>query len=131
MATRTLREAVLRAPLGLSLSVEDLGGESEQLHFGLFDENGGLVACVIAVPVSAGEAKIRQTAVHPRHQRQGTGRVLMRELESNLAARGFTCLSLHARSSAVDFYEKLGYRVTGDEFIEITIPHRRMEKQLA
>jgi predicted GNAT family N-acyltransferase len=28
------------------------------------------------------------------------------------------------------FYEKLGYAVTGDEFMEVTIPHYIMEKAL-
>ena len=31
---------------------------------------------------------------------------------------------------AVGFYEKLGYKTTGDEFEEVTIPHFVMEKSL-
>ncbi len=37
---------------------------------------------------------------------------------------------MHARKTAVGFYEKLGYKVTGKEFVEITIPHVVMEKKL-
>jgi predicted GNAT family N-acyltransferase len=37
---------------------------------------------------------------------------------------------MHARKTALGFYEKLGYRVAGDEFIEVTIPHYVMEKDL-
>ena len=124
-----LREAVLRRPLGLPLGDDDLRGEAEQLHFGLFSDNE-LVACVIAVPLSVGAARIRQTAVVPRCQRQGLARTMMRELEAILSARGFTDLSLHARKSAVGFYEKLGYEAVGEEFTEITIPHRKMVKRL-
>ena len=124
-----LREAVLRLPLGLALAEDDLRGEAEQLHFGLFSE-GELVACVIAVPLSADEARIRQTAVAPQFQRQGLASAMMRELEVILCARGFTSLSLHARTSAAGFYEKLGYGVVGEEFVEVTIPHRKMVKKL-
>ncbi len=125
-----LRQAVLRVPLGLSLDEEDLHSESEQLHFGLFDHQK-LVACVTAVPLSANEAKIRQTVVLPSRQRQGLASNMMRRVEGILAARGYTLLSLHARSSVVGFYEKLGYQKVGEEFIEVTIPHQKMVKELA
>ena len=37
---------------------------------------------------------------------------------------------MHARETAVGFYEKLGYKVVGDKFTEVTIPHYVMEKKL-
>ena len=123
-----LREEVLRRPLGLSLSGEDLAGEESQFHFGLFDSVGELVACVIAAPLSPTEAKIRQMAVAPSHQGKGAGRQLMRELEESLRARGFRSFTLDARSSAVGFYEKLGYTTVGGEFVEVTVPHFKMVK---
>jgi predicted GNAT family N-acyltransferase len=39
-------------------------------------------------------------------------------------------MTLHARSTAVPFYAKLGYECVGDEFIEVTIPHWEMRKAL-
>lgn len=119
----------MRTPLGLLLSENDLRGEDKQLHFGLFADDQ-LVACVVAVALSAGEARIRQTAVEPSRQRQGLASTMMRQLEKNLAARGFTLLSMHARSNAIGFYRKLGYEAVGDEFVEVTIPHRKMVKRL-
>jgi len=126
---RALRYDVLRAPLGLPLSENDLHGEADQLHFGLFDGDE-LVATVTVIPMAADHAKIRQTAVAFAHQGRGLGRSIMTQLEAALAARGFASLSLHARSTAVGFYEKLGYETVGDEFIEVTIPHRKMVKRL-
>ena len=126
---RALRDEILRAPLGLPLSQDDLQGEADQLHFGLFDDDK-LAACVTAIALTADHAKIRQTAVATAYQRQGLGRRTMTQLEAALVARGFVSLSLHARSTAVGFYEKLGYETVGDEFIEVTIPHRKMVKRL-
>ena len=123
-----LREGVLRRPLGLPLSEEDLAGEKDQLHFGLFGPGNELVACVVAVRLSPTEARIRQMAVSPSHQRKGLGQRLMVDLERNLEARGFRKFVLNARSSAVGFYEKLGYAVVGDEFVDVTVPHVRMSK---
>ena len=39
-------------------------------------------------------------------------------------------LIMHARKTALGFYGKLGYSVSGDEFTEVTIPHFVMEKSL-
>jgi hypothetical protein len=37
---------------------------------------------------------------------------------------------MHARKTALGFYEKLGYSRQGEEFTEVTIPHYIMEKAL-
>ena len=126
-----LRQAVLRAPLGLNLYDEDLDAERGQWHFGLFDPSAGLVACVIAVPLASTSAKIRQMAVHPAQQGRGHGRTILQHLEAHLARRGSVHLNMHARLTAVGFYEKLGYARSGPEFIEVGIPHVRMEKHLS
>lgn len=124
----SLRDEVLRKPLGLSIRHEDLNLEGKQFHFGLFENTGELIGCVVAVPGQSGAAKIRQMAVRPSRQGQGHGRELMTAVEKDLSQRGFRRLVLHARASAVGFYQKLGYAVTGDEFIEVSIPHFKMEK---
>ena len=122
------RHAVLREPLGLSFTSEELATEEKQLHFGLFEPEDKLIACVVAVRLSPTDARIRQMAVSPDHQRRGVGTRLMKELEEHLRSRGFRNLVLHARASALEFYEKLGYAVVGDEFIDVTIAHVRMVK---
>lgn len=125
-----LRNAVLRVPIGLSLAAEDLDQEQQQLHFGLFGQAGNLVACVIAAPLSATVAKIRQMAVHSAHQGHGHGRRLIHDIEEYLARRGFVHLVMHARLTAAGFYMKLGYAKVGQEFSEVGLPHIRMEKSI-
>jgi predicted GNAT family N-acyltransferase len=39
-------------------------------------------------------------------------------------------LTMHARLTARRFYERLGYRVTSEPFMEVTILHVAMEKTL-
>lgn len=125
-----LREQVLRAPLKLSLRDEDLSGEKDQMHFGLFQPGCGLLACVLAEEIHPTEAKLRQMAVSPDHQRAGLGRKLMAEVERNLHSRGFTRLTLHSRATAAGFYQKLGWSMIGGEFEEVGIPHFKMEKAI-
>jgi predicted GNAT family N-acyltransferase len=127
--TCELRNEVLRLPLGLDLYSEDLQQEKDQSHFGLFDHGKSLIACVVAVPQASGQAKLRQMAVKTGYEGQGIGRRMLLSLEALLASQGMTQLSLHARISAAGFYEKLGYVRSGEPFVEVGIPHIRMEKQ--
>ncbi|MEY3668367.1 MAG: hypothetical protein RL572_1907 [Pseudomonadota bacterium] len=129
--TLRLREAVLRVPLGLRLSPQDLQGEDAQLHFGFFDAADTLLACVVAVPQASGVFKLRQMAVRDDQQGQGRGSCLLAAVEAVLQEQGATQLLLHARASAVPFYARQGYAVESEEFEEVGIPHRRMGKTLS
>ncbi len=126
-----LRQQVLRQPLGLSLSQEDLRGENQQLHFGLFSkEQDSLLACLVIHPLTPTTAKLRQMAVVMDSQRQGIGQVLVTETEDFLRRRGVQTVELHARTSATGFYEKLGYEPSGPLFNEVSIEHQKMWRQL-
>jgi predicted GNAT family N-acyltransferase len=37
---------------------------------------------------------------------------------------------MHARKTAAGFYRKFGYEISGQEFLELSLPHVIMEKQL-
>jgi ribosomal protein S18 acetylase RimI-like enzyme len=77
-----------------------------------------------------GSVRLRQMAVLNNLQGKGIGRALMQFAENIARDRGFQKITMHARQTAVGFYEKLGYRVCGQEFEEVTIPHYVMEKLL-
>ena len=124
-----LRNAILREPLGLSFTQSDIEAEQGDHHFGLV-EQGRVVACAIAVDLSAGRVKIRQMAVDAEYQRQGLGSELMRWIEGSLREQSVSEIELNARDVAKDFYRRLGYVIQGDEFIEVGIPHFKMTKRL-
>ena len=54
----------------------------------------------------------------------------IRSIESALLDRQFETIELHARDSATGFYEKLGYRKQGLQFIEVSLPHWKMTKSI-
>ncbi|GAT33073.1 hypothetical protein TSACC_21478 [Terrimicrobium sacchariphilum] len=128
---RALRNILLRQPLGLTLDAEVRDWEDGTRHFGLFDVAGDLLACVLASPLSDDSVRIRQMAVSPTRQSSGLGRRLMQEAEAELRRSGVKSLSLHARDTAIGFYEKLGYSRIGDIYLELGIPHQLMGKELA
>lgn len=129
-ALLNLRHRVLRAPLGLSLWDENLTLESQQWHFALVDQSGRPLACLTAVPLQNGRVKLRQMAVEPDYQGLGMGRALLQGVENVLREQGVQSIELHARQSALAFYERQGYKACGDIFTEVTVPHLKMTRQL-
>ena len=77
-----------------------------------------------------GRVKAERVAVRRPFRRAGVGRALMRALEDAARARGHRELVLNAQVPVVAFYERLGYRAEGSEFLEAGIPHRAMRKPL-
>lgn len=125
-----LREEVLRKPLGLRFSQQDIAGEKGDIHLAAF-LGGELVGTVLLRPESDKVCRLRQMAVRVDLRRQGVGRRLVERAERLLAARDYRAVTLHAREAAVPFYEALGYVAVGEPFTEVTIPHVAMQKVLA
>lgn len=68
--------------------------------------------------------KLGRVAVLPGQRGRGIGLAMMGALHSLAPVHGLAGLWCHAQRSAVPFYEKLGYRREGEEFIEAGIPHQ-------
>jgi predicted GNAT family N-acyltransferase len=127
---KNLRNRALRVPLGLALSAADVRGEDRQIHLVAVDDAGTVVGCVLLVLPGDGTAHVRQMAVDERCRGSGIGAGLMAQAEKTACAMHLPKVTLHARVYARGFYERLGYHATGEEFIEVTIPHIAMEKTL-
>jgi predicted GNAT family N-acyltransferase len=124
-----LREDILRKPLGLIFSPDELEREKENLLIGAF-EDGDILGCCMLVEEQPGMVKLRQMAVLNVLQGKGIGRALMQFAENLARDHGYRVLTMHARKNAIGFYEKMGYKVKGEEFQEVSIPHFEMEKRL-
>ncbi|MBN2030576.1 GNAT family N-acetyltransferase [bacterium] len=127
--TVALRDEILRRPLNLSFSAEELNAEDGSFHLACW-RDGILAACLVLKPLSENQICMRQLAVQADLQRRGIGRKLVNYAESFAKQHGYHEMVLHARETAVEFYEKLGYRKEGDRFTEVTLPHYRMRKIL-
>ena len=126
---KKLRNRVLRLPLNVQLSAQDIQDEDQQIHLLAVDAPGAVIGCVL-VAFSGERAKIRQMAVEPAYQRQGIGTELIQRAEQIIRERNVRQVTLHARLSACTFYERLGYIKVSGVFNEVTIPHVEMEKAL-
>lgn len=124
-----LRMDILRKPLGLTFTKEELAKEAEDILIGAFEEDK-MLACCMLTKSDDRSVRLRQMAVQNNLQGKGIGASMMNFAETIARDKGFKKLTMHARKTALGFYEKLGYKVTGDEFTEVTIPHFVMEKKL-
>ena len=124
-----LRYNLLRKPLRLQFDEEELNREKDDIHIGCFEDDH-LEGCCLLTQTDPSTVRLRQMVVISGLQGKGIGRVLLQFAENIARDRGYKKIIMHARKSAVGFYEKLGYNVVGDEFEEVTIPHYVMEKKL-
>ncbi len=126
-----LRYDVLRRPLGLDFSAEQLATEYDQLHLAAYDAANRLVGYLNLTPIDEQTMQMRQVAVAESQQGRGVGTQLVAHSEYLAKQLGIKRFILHARAPAVPFYERLDYTVFGEPYEEVTIPHRNMEKNLA
>ena len=124
-----LRYDVLRAPLGLTYTPEQLAEEAGEIHIAAM-LNGEPVAILLFKKINERVLKMRQVAVSLSMQNSGIGSKLVLFAEQYARQQDFEKIELHARDAAKDFYLKLNYSIIGDEFIEVGIPHYKMEKKL-
>lgn len=124
-----LRTKVLREPLGLQFSEQDLAEEQNDIRIGAF-QNERLVGCLLLRPVGNSILKMRQVAVDAEFQGLGIGKKLVEASEIKAKDMGIDEIQLHARDTAVPFYLKLGYNIFDEAFHEVGIPHRKMKKRM-
>lgn len=102
--------------------------ETEANHFILYDQT---------IPIGAGRlrtfpnyGKVERICVLKEYRHCGAGSIIMDVIEQYASDHHIKKLILNAQTHAISFYEKLGYTVISDEFLDAGIPHRTMEKFL-
>ena len=122
-----LRDEVLRRPWGQSIAQDDLSREGEDLIWGAF-AGDRLVGMAILQATDSPYDRLRYMAVDPAFQGQGIGSTIARHFEARSRQAGRAGIRLMARTTAIPFYEKLGYQLEGKSFVpdHIDIPHIMM-----
>ena len=124
-----LRYEILRKPLHLTFKPEELEREKNDILICAFEEEK-ILGCCLLTRINGNAVRLRQMAVQNNLQGKGIGASMMQFAENVARDAGYKELIMHARKTAIGFYEKLGYKISGEEFIEISIPHYVMVKKL-
>ena len=124
-----IREEVLRAPLELSFSQEELKEDLDDIHISGFSKNA-MIGTLILSPQNEETIRLRQIAVCSDFQRKSIGKKLVEFGETVAKGREYRKIILFSREYVIPFYANLGYIVYGDRFESVTLPHFCMQKQL-
>jgi predicted GNAT family N-acyltransferase len=124
-----LRYSILREPLGLTFNKEDLDKEKDHIHIAAFEDDQ-LLGCCMLSRLDENTMQLRQMAVKKNQQRKGIGASIIWFAEKISKDKGCRKIMMHARDSAVFFYEKCGYSVHGEPFSEVNLPHHIMIKNI-
>ena len=133
--TYPVRHIVLRAgkPIeSCQFNGDELGST---LHFGYYLNNQIIgVISLFEIDnshfIAQKSFQIRGMAVLPTFQKQGVGEALVKEAEKFCTTQKADLIWFNARSTAVGFYQKMGYEIVGSEFeIKEVGPHFLMFKK--
>lgn len=124
-----LRNQLLRQPLGLSFSPEELAREKDDILIASFDEDI-MMGCCILSKIDEETLRLRQMAVSNFKQGRGIGESILYFTENIARDKGYRKIMMHARISAIGFYEKYGYEINSPEFVEVGIAHHIMQKYI-
>ena len=87
-----------------------------------------IIACLRIYGKEAGVVQIGRVAVIESLRGSGIGRMMMRQAISHVTENSTDeKIYLEAQTYAIGFYEKLGFKVISDEFLDEGIPHKGME----
>ena len=69
---------------------------------------------------------IGRMCVLGEYRNQGIGTMMLKNLVQQAIDIGHQKVLLNSQSNAIPFYQKFGFSIDSEEFIEAGIPHRRM-----
>lgn len=96
--------------------------DQEAQHLLVSDSAGKAIGCArILSPGSIG-----RMAVSARWRNQGVGSALLRTAIDLCIKNGWHVISLSAQTHAITFYEKAGFTICSEEYLDAGIPHRDM-----
>ena len=124
----TVRQRVFVEEQGFRDEFDDLDHTCWHL---LCEENGNPMACARIFPEEGDCWHIGRVAVCKECRGTGLGAAVMAACHQKIADLGGRRAVLSAQEQAVGFYEKQGYRVTSESYLDQHCPHRDMERPVA
>lgn len=121
---RRIREAVFIAEQAVPPELEWDADDAEAIHF-LALEGGYPIGTARLLP----DGHIGRVSVLRDWRGMNVGGILMQAVIDEAERRGLSEQKLTAQVHAASFYERLGFSIVSDEFLEAGIPHVDMVRQ--
>ncbi|MEK4030871.1 MULTISPECIES: GNAT family N-acetyltransferase [Bacillaceae] len=121
-----VRKKVFVEEQRVPLDIEIDEYEDSAVHFVLYDENKPCGAGRFRIKDGLGKAE--RICILPDYRGKGAGRLIMEAVEAQAREQKVPALKLDAQVHAIPFYERLGYEIISEEFMDAGIPHKSMKK---
>jgi predicted GNAT family N-acyltransferase len=72
------------------------------------------------------DGHIGRMAVLKSWRSQGVGSAILQTMLNIARQQGYPCVTLDAQTHAIPFYQRFGFEVSSDEFMDAGIPHKQM-----
>jgi predicted GNAT family N-acyltransferase len=125
-ALRAIRRTVFVNEQGVPEALEWDDVDPICTHALAFDRDANPIGCGRLLP----DGHIGRMAVLAPWRGRGVGAALLTLLVESARENGHRRAILNAQTDAIPFYMRYGFVVTGDEFEEVGIAHRIMERTL-
>ena len=112
----------------LELEIDEY--EALAIHFVLYDEHDHALATLRLLPLENSQMKLQRMAVIKEARHKHLGQQLIQFAEDFCREQHVTSITLGGQESAIAFYQKLGYQVEGERFMDAGIPHFTLTKKL-
>lgn len=128
-AIRSIREQVFILEQDVPEELEWDGLDEECLHLlATHPQHGALATARLCYDSHTEHAHIGRMSVLQDWRQQGIGKAMLDSLIEHADMQQLGCLELNAQTHATDFYQKSGFEICGDEFLDANIPHYRMQR---
>lgn len=114
-------------PRDIEIDEHDILTDPICKHF-LLIVNGMPAGTARAITLEDESIKIQRVAISKKYRGLGLGKILINEVEAYYSASKYV---LGAQEYAIPFYEKCGYVVCSDIYMDANIRHKNMEKTIA
>lgn len=104
--------------------------EAYCIHFVYYDDFGNACGTCRLLPQENHVMKLQRMAVLKPYRHHQIGDALVKEAENFSKTHDGQIIILGAQLTALGFYEKLGYQVTSEIFLDAGIEHKMMQKNI-
>lgn len=108
---------------------QDMDDKDKKAHHLMLYDDGRLAGYARLLPqkISYDEVSIGRVANTQKYRSKGIGKMLMKEAVNECYRLfGKTVIKISAQVYAIAFYEKVGFKTLGNEYLEDGIPHIKM-----
>jgi len=103
-------------------------GDEEGIHFGLYENS--ILVTIISLFAEGKSLRFRKFATLTEYQNRGLGKLMILKVIDYAQENNFERLWCDARTDALNFYERVGFKKFSEPFFKENIEYYKIEKIL-